>query len=269
MQRSNFKYSFLVAAVLGIFIAGPAAAAKTSKLQGEINECMKRWMPPGAADKDRAWFNPDLRCEANKAVPKLDERRCERTVEKLAELASQLNDSVENACEKYIPELVADGCGQDSRDSHCIEKLQEILKRASANTASFDAKLQAYIERLVKLRKMGLDAAQKVYEATLYSDRRSHAIEEANKYFQNLTGDPTAEDFVKRNGNQSSSKLREVLSDFQNHSTSDISGTDLGSAAGKAALAKRAAGLDKAWRTVDQKVPSPLAYEQLVNSLDA
>ncbi|RYZ96532.1 MAG: hypothetical protein EOP11_23335, partial [Proteobacteria bacterium] len=259
-----------IAILLALIGSGTFASyAQAANLKKEIDQCMNRWLPPGTSDQDRKWYDPNVRCEANRAVPKLDEQRCEQTVKRLAELSEQLNDSVEEACKKYVPELVADGCELGSRDPHCIAKLQEILKRASENSAQFDNTLKAYIDRLVKLRRMGLEAAQKIYEATLYSDRRSQAFEDANKYFQRLTGDATAEDFVKRNGNQSSATLREVLGEFQRRSPSDISGTLLGTAAGQSAIAKRAESLDKAWRTVDQKVPSPLAYEQLVNSLDA
>lgn len=261
------KFAFLFAAT-SLFVGEPASAAK-SKLQKEIDTCMKNWLPPQTDDKDRKWFNPNVRCEASKAVPNLDEARCEKIVDQLATLSAELNRSVEEACNTYIPELVADGCKQESKDPHCIGKMNELLARASENSDNFDKNLDKYIRRLKQLRKFSLEGAMKVYEATAYSENRKKAVEAANRYFQNLTGDKTADDFVKRNRNQPSGPLKELIADFEKHNPSDISGTELGSAAGRSAIAKRAAGLDKAWRTLDQKVPSPLAYEQLVNTLDA
>ena len=268
MARLNKKWKAF-AALLLTGLAAPAQAGSAPSVREEVKECLDRWLPPNTKEADQKWFDPELRCETNRAVPKLDERRCEHIVGKLQTLSGELNEMVTKACKAYIPELVADGCELDSKDPHCIRKQNELLLRASENSQAFDQALNKYVEQLKKLRKISLEGAAKVYDATAYSERRDQAMDAANRYFQNLTGDATVEAFSNRNQRQASGPLKEILGDFERRAPSDISAAELGTAAGQSIIQRRADGLDKAWRTVEQKVASPMAYEQLVNTLDA
>lgn len=150
MKRVN---SILSAMVISGFLASlpVAAAGLPSNVNQAIAGCKGNrgtdygQMPWGATDADLKSYKGKNLCTNNKGRP-IGEN-CEKTLEKLYDVASELNKMVKEGCEKFMPMFVGNEQLQkcmDGGQATCSETNRQQLAPVKAELARFRVKLKEF-----------------------------------------------------------------------------------------------------------------------------
>lgn len=264
-----------------MMIVGVGTLAFGIPAQGKTKEmwaCLHAWLPPGAKEEEKGWYDTNTRCENSQKIPQLDRATCTQTLSELKRTSQRLTKLVEDACEKYIPRLQARGCSFQIKDSQCINQTRAMFQDARKFMKGFDEELAQMQPQLKRFSKINRDTAERYSRLGDYHVRMKLNLDPgiANevKYGKGGSFDktPPGRQFTRDTGGVPPSQFEKVYGDDKPSSgevksitkrfDSDISGS------GPDTIPQRSKALDQSWRDL-QQVRSPLIQEQLTNHLEA
>ena len=274
MKRVKHILNCMMIVGVGTLAFGVPAEAKTK----EMWACLHDWLPPGAKEREKGWYDTNTRCENSQKIPQLDKAICTQTLSELKRTSQRLTKLVEDACEKYIPRLQARGCSFQVADAQCRRQTRAMFQDARKYMKGFDDTLAEMQPQLKRFSKINQDAAERYSRLGDFHVRMKlnldPSIANEVKYGKGDSVDktPSGRQFTRDAGGVPPSQFERAYGDDKPSSgevksitkrfDSDISGT------GPDTIPQRSKALDQSWRDL-QRVRSPLIQEQLTNHLEA
>jgi hypothetical protein len=255
------RYIVLPVTLSMVAASGLAATARASSLDSEANVklCVEKFTPPDMQSRDSDWYNPDVRCAANKKM-RHQRKRCEDIVDSLLDISGKLRGLVEQGCRENVPQLLSVGCAFDSTQPNCMRKSAELLNNADYYTKKVGQALTEYVGKTRELKKSGFKGATEVKDSIAWGEKQQAAMDKYDAQLAVDTGCDTIGVYLREaNAGQTSQDLDSVMKGVSKDD-SDISGHGTPLATG--------AALAASWNKLND-VKSPIAHEHLVNYLDA
>jgi hypothetical protein len=166
----NTKYITSIL-VFGIgFSITPSAFARASGMPKSPEECkqpagkpgVNGYMPRGVTDSNLEEYQNPSRCEANNGRP-IDSDACKKGMQRLYEVASELNQMVKKNCEEFIPKFTSDpevmkciASKTNKSQTGCTSGALKTLSEVNPVIRQFKATLNKYYEVLGDLQKQGI-----------------------------------------------------------------------------------------------------------------
>jgi hypothetical protein len=160
-----------------LFLTSFEAKAATPKNAGGMpktpEECKQTagkagvngYMPRGATDENLKEYKDPSRCAANSGRP-IDAESCKNGMEKLYEVASELNQMVKRNCEEFIPKFTSDpevmsciAAQANKSQSGCTGSALKTLSEVNPIIQEFKAKLKNFKKVLGELQKQGIQVS--------------------------------------------------------------------------------------------------------------
>jgi hypothetical protein len=158
-------------ALAGLLAHLPAQAAPQEQVDKAVAGCKGNrgtsigQMPWGATDQDLVSYKGKNLCTSNKGRP--IGTNCEKTLDKLYEVASELNRMVKTGCEKFMPMFVGNKELQNCMmggQSACTESNQQQLAPVKAELAKFRVKLKQFQHAMGEQQKYVAKSSKNVVQ---------------------------------------------------------------------------------------------------------
>jgi hypothetical protein len=169
MKRMNSNLTAL--ALVALVAHLPAGAATQTQVDQAVAGCKGNrgtsigQMPWGATDADLASYKGNNLCTNNKGRP-IGEN-CQKTLDKLYDVASQLNKMVKEGCEKFMPMFVGNkelqAC-MDGGQATCSETNKQQLAPVKAELAKFRVKLHEFSQVMNEQQKYVAQSSENVVQ---------------------------------------------------------------------------------------------------------
>lgn len=119
-------------------------------------------MPWGATDQDLISYKGKNLCTNNKGRP--IGTNCEKTLEKLYQVASELNKMVKAGCDKYVPIVMQLDSEGKCSGKECLEYNNAEMKAAKAELAKFHGKLKEFSGVMSEQQKYVAQSSENVVQ---------------------------------------------------------------------------------------------------------
>lgn len=171
---NTMKHKILtMMALAGMLAYFPAEAATQAEIDKAIGTCTKDrdtkggQMPWGANDRDIESYRGSELCTNNQGRP-LGEN-CQKTLNRLLEVATDLNKMVKEGCNKFMPMFVSnkelENCMKDNgSQTACTEANLKQLAPVKAQLAVFRAQLKKFAEAMKEQQKYVAQSSDNVVQ---------------------------------------------------------------------------------------------------------
>jgi hypothetical protein len=262
---------------------GIAATPKSGAGGGMPNspeECKKTagtpgvngYMPRGATDENLQEYQQATRCAANNGRP-IDSETCKESLNKLYEVASELNRMVKKNCDEFIPKFTQDpevmkciASQANKNQSGCTQGALSTLSKVNPVIREFKTKLRSFHKVLNELQNQGFQVSEQVVKVI----DEGHKAKGTPKFSQPSSsaqqmGVTTLQESDVFNGGQdprvAAALLSELQSKFQNSEQSyqDVNAANYG---------QKFQPIEEGWQKLNQ-VQSKMLREHVHSYLNA